>query len=94
MGDDYGLFLHLRAAKDDDFLHHYWTRDPRGLAKWAKSDKPWTALVGHLTDKVGLKRAKIYASAWFKEVFGYAAGSDKNRVVHGKPPRGKKVGPG
>lgn len=28
------------------------------------------------------------------EVFGYAAGSDKNRVAHGHPPRGNVIGPG
>lgn len=95
--DDYTLLLRSlteRERKDEDFLHRYWTKDPRGLRKWAKSARPWTALVAHLTPKVGLAKAKVYASRWFIEVFGYAAGSDKNRVAHGKPPRGKKVGPG
>jgi len=95
--DDYDLLLRQlseRERKDEDFLHRYWTKDPRGLKKWVKSAKPWTTLVGHLTPKVGLAKAKLYASRWFIQVFGYAAGSDKNRVVHGKPPRGKVVGPG
>jgi len=94
---DYDLLLFLRAErerKDEDFLHRYWTKDPRGLNKWVKAAKPWTTLVGHLAPKVGLAAAKKYASRWFIEIFGYAAGSDKNRVAHGKPPRGKKVGPG
>lgn len=80
-------------ARDDQQLHHYWTRG-EGLAKWADSPEPWTTLVAHLTEHVGPERAKVYASRWFIEVFGYAAGSDKNRVAHGHPPRGERVGPG
>jgi len=76
-----------------DELHHYWTKGP-GLAKWAESPTPWTTLVAHLTKYVGPEKAKVYASRWFIEVFGFAAGSDLNRVTHGKPPRGKVVGPG
>jgi ADP-ribosyltransferase exoenzyme/putative peptidoglycan binding protein len=76
-----------------DELHHYWTRG-EGLAKWAESPKPWTTLVAHLTKYVGPEKAKIYASRWFIEVFHFAAGSDLNRVTHGKPPRGHRVGPG
>jgi hypothetical protein len=76
-----------------DELHHYWTVGP-GLAKWAESPKPWTTLVAHLTKYVGPEKAKIYASRWFIEVFHFAAGSDLNRVTHGKPPRGHRVGPG
>jgi hypothetical protein len=55
---------------------------------------PWTALVAQLTKHVGPEKAKVFASRWFIEVFGYAAGSDKNRVAHGHPPRGKNIGPG
>lgn len=92
---DYQLLLRaLGNPHDEDFLHRYWTKDPRGLKKWVKSATPWTTLVAHLTPKVGVEKAKEYASRWFIQVFGYAAGSDKNRVAHGKPPRGKKVGPG
>src|SRR6266496_3610273 len=87
-----------RAAGHDvttghDELHHYWTKG-EGLAKWAKSPKPWPTLVAHLAKHVGLAKAKVYASRWFIEVFGFAAGSDLNRVTHGHPPRGHKVGPG
>lgn len=87
-----------RAAGHDvtpghDELHHYWTRG-EGLAKWASSPKPWTTLVAHLTKYVGPRKAKVFASRWFIEVFHYAAGSDKNRVAHGHPPRGHRVGPG
>lgn len=78
-----------------DELHHYWTKG-EGLGKWAESPEPWTTLVAHLSaiPEVGPAKAKVYASRWFIEVFGYAAGSDKNRVAHGHPPRGHKVGPG
>lgn len=87
-----------RAAGADvtpghDELHHYWTKG-KGLGKWSGSPKPWTTLVALLTPHVGLARAKVFASRWFIEVFGFAAGSDLNRVTHGKPPRGHKVGPG
>lgn len=85
------------AGKDvtpgHDELHHYWTRG-KGLAKWAKSAKPWTTLKRHLEKYVGPERAKRMAAQWFHEVFGFWPGSDLNRVTHGKPPRGKRVGPG
>jgi len=76
-----------------DQLHHYWTRG-EGLAKWAKSPQPWTTLYHHLAKYVDPEQAKHMASAWFHEVFGFWPGADLNRVTHGKPPRGKKVGPG
>lgn len=76
-----------------DELHHYWTRG-EGLAKWADSPTPWTTLVALLTPHVGPEKAKTYASRWFIEVKGYAAGSDRNRVEHGHAPRGNNVGPG
>ena len=100
--DDAALFAAIdeaeRAAGHDvtpghDELHHYWTRG-EGRAKWVASPTPWTTLVAHLTKYVGPVKAKWVASRWFIEVFGYAAGSDKNRVAHGKPPRGHRVGPG
>jgi phage portal protein BeeE len=81
------------GGHDDEQLHHYWTRG-EGLAKWIGSPTPWTTLEHHLEKYVGPERAKEFASRWFIEVFGYAAGSDKNRVAHGKPPRGHLVGPG
>ncbi len=95
LGDDDEV---ARAAGKDvkpghDELHHYWTRG-EGLAKWAGSPKPWTTLVALLTPHVGPAKAKVFASRWFIEVKGYAAGSDRNRVEHGHPPRGERVGPG
>lgn len=99
MTSPYGLFLcrygEERKRAGSEELHRYWTRDPKGLAKWAKSDRPWTTLREHLArfihDPNELDRT---TSEWFKDVFGFSAGSDKNRVLHGKPPRGKVVGPG
>lgn len=76
-----------------DQLHHYWTRG-KGLAKWVKSPHPWTTLKNHLQKYVGPERAKRMAAQWFHEVFGFWPGSDLNRVTHGKPPRGKRVGLG
>lgn len=94
------IVRYARAAGADthpggEQLHLYWTKDPEGLAKWA--DLPegrWTALYNHLKHHMNPEMAKRVASAWFIEVFGYAAGSDINRVVSGKPPRGEKIGPG
>lgn len=88
----------VRAAGHDttlghDELHHYWTKG-EGLARWAESPKPWTTLVGLLTEHVGPEKAKVFASRWFFENFGFHSGSDKNRVAHGRPPRGHRVGPG
>ncbi len=76
-----------------DQLHHYWTRG-EGLAKWAESPTPWTTLKNHLVKYMPAGEATRAASKWFEEVMGFAAGSDKNRVAHGHPPRGHNVGPG
>jgi hypothetical protein len=78
-----------------DELHHYWTVG-KGRERWIHSPTPWTTLVALLSKipEVGPAKAKIFASRWFIETHGYSAGSDKNRVAHGKPPRGDKVGPG
>jgi len=80
-----------------DELHHYWVAGP-GLARWAGSPTPWTTLVKLLVEHVDppkpLEVLKRWASRWFIEVFHFAAGSDLNRVTHGKPPRGHRVGPG
>ena len=76
-------------------LHDYWTKG-EGLAKWADSPKPWTTLF-HLLWPRYIKsedEAKRTATNWFHDVFHFYPGSDLNRVTHGKPPRGHKVGPG
>jgi hypothetical protein len=77
-----------------DQLHHYWTRDPRGLKQWVGSSHPWTTLYHHLLKHMNEAMAKRAASKWFLEVFHFASGSDLNRVTHGRSPRGKVVGPG
>lgn len=75
-------------------LHAYWTKDPRGLAQWADAPDPWTQLFHHLSKFMTPEKAKRTAANWFHDVFGFWPGSDKNRVLHGKPPRGKVIGPG
>lgn len=89
------LITSVQGAKGAEQLHTYWTKG-EGLAKWAKSPKPWTALFHHLFPKYiqNEDKAKRTAAAWFFDVFHFWPGSDKNRVLHGKPPRGSKVGPG
>lgn len=82
------------GAKGAAELHAYWTKDPRGLAKWATTDKPWTNLYHHLLKYLSPERAKRTAAEWFHDVFGFWPGSDLNRVTHGHAPRGKKIGPG
>lgn len=83
-----------RAAGHDvtpghEELHHYWTRG-KGLPKW----HDFTSLYNHLVKYVGPVRAKRMAAQWFHERFGFWPGDDKNRVMHGKAPRGHRVGPG
>ena len=82
------------AVFDRERLHHYWTRDPEGLAKWVGHLHEWTALRDHLIKFVGPERADRMASEWFHEVKGFWPGSDLHRVEHGKPPRGHRIGPG
>lgn len=74
-------------------LKAYWLTG-EGAAKWIPTDKPWTNLYHHLLEYMPPARAKQTAARWFIEVFHFAAGSDKNRVLHGQPPRGQVVGPG
>lgn len=88
-----------RAAGHDvtpghDQLHHYWTADPKGRARWVDSPTPWTTLEHLLEEHVEPEMAKRLAASFFHDVFHYWPGDDKNRVAHGKPPRGKKIGPG
>jgi hypothetical protein len=66
----------LEAVEAGERLHHYWTRG-EGLAKWAKSPHPWTALFRHLRKYVGAERAKRMAAQWHKEVFGIWPGEKR-----------------
>lgn len=74
-------------------LHEYWTKGA-GLAKWAGAPDPWTELYHHLLKFLPPEEAKRTAANWFHDVFGFYPGSDLNRVTHGHPPRGHRVGPG
>lgn len=85
-----------RAAGHDvtpghDRLHHWWVYGP-GRERW----HDWTELYDQLAKipDVGPVKAKTFASRWFHDRFGYWPGDDRNRVRHGKPPRGHRVGPG
>ena len=82
-----------KDAQDTERLKRYWTKG-EGLAKWAESDHPWTSLHRHLMKYMNDEMAKRTATVWFHEVFGFYPGSDANRVAHGKPPKGKVIGPG
>lgn len=77
------------GAKGAARLHAYWTVG-EGRAKW----DTWTELYHHLAKYLTPDRAKRTAAQWFHEVKGYWPGADLNRVVHGKPPRGNRIGPG
>lgn len=82
------------GLRDGKELHAYWTRG-EGVAKWAESPRPWTTLHEHLKKYIpDDDEAKRTAAQWFHDVFGFWPGADKNRVAHGQPPRGKRVGPG
>jgi hypothetical protein len=82
---------------DRERLHHYWTVG-KGLRKWAFSPHPFTSLYHHLLKfphfAAAPELAKRAAAEWFHEHFGFWPGSDLNRVSHGRPPRGHRVGPG
>lgn len=92
-----GILPEIRLAGHDvtpghDQLHHWWVYGP-GRARW----KTWTDLLAQLVEEVKdkpLPTLKTWASRWFIERYGYAAGSDINRVKHGHPPRGHRIGPG
>lgn len=62
--------------RDDDQLKHYWTRG-EGLAKWAASPHPWTALYRELKDHMPDEMAKRVAAEWFHEVKGYWPGRQR-----------------
>lgn len=82
---------------DNNNLKEYWTKNPKGLAKWATKPHPWTTLKNQLlkaAPELGEERAKRIATEWHHEVFGDYPGSDTARVRQGKPPRGKTIGPG
>lgn len=98
--DDVGRAAGHDITPGHDELHHYWTAGP-GRALWEASLTPWRTLYALVTAAVrkngravSPEQIKRWVSRWFIEVKHYAAGSDLNRVEHGKPPRGHRVGPG
>lgn len=64
-----------------DQLKRYWTRDPRGLAKWATKPHPWTSLFNHLVKHLNGNKnfAARLTETYFVEVFGFHSGSRKGR---------------
>ena len=75
--------------RGDEVLKDYWLVG-EGAARWAS----WTDLYEHLKKHMADGKARQIAASWFHERYGTWPGSDENRVAHGKPPRGDKVGPG
>lgn len=71
------------------YLKWYWCFGP-GRSKW----NSWTELHSHLVKFLTPAVADRVTSAWYHAATGLWAGSDANRVKHGKPPRGKVIGPG
>lgn len=63
-----------------DNLKRYWTKDPKGLAKWASKPHPFTALRNHLVKHLGSEeRANRVAAEWFHEVFKMWPGERKGK---------------
>ena len=81
------VFDETRA--DHNNLKEFWLHG-KGAGEWAT----WTELYGHLKKHMVDELAKRTAAEWYHERYGIWPGSDKNRVLHGKPPRGQVVGPG
>lgn len=67
LGDE----LTITAAATKNNIKDYWTKDPRGLAKWVDHPHPWTALYGHLKKHMPDEMAKRVASEWYHEVKGH-----------------------
>ena len=59
----------LHPGDHGNQLKEYWTRGP-GLAKWATSPHPWTALYHHLLKYLPPEVAKRTAAQWFHDTFG------------------------
>lgn len=75
---------------DNGELHHYWTQDPEGLAKWRDLPHPWTALYNHLRKYIKNDHvAKATASAWYRDVFGHMPNQDQHKEKKGGEPVGE-----
>lgn len=64
--------LHPGKGEGGRRLERYWTRGP-GLAKWATSPHPWTALYRHLVKYVPGFAAEL-TETYFRKVFGIKSG--------------------
>ena len=62
---------------DGDNLRNYWTKDPKGLAKWADKPHPFTALRNHLRKHMTEEQANRVAAQWFHLVFKMWPGERK-----------------
>lgn len=72
---------------DGKQLHDYWTKSAEGLAKWASSPHPWTALHSHLVKHMNNPdMAARVTSAWYHDVFGVWPGT-KQKKGKGKSTR-------
>lgn len=58
------------------YLKWYWTKG-EGLAKWAKSPHPYTALKRHLAKYIPASYLDRVVAQWFKDVFGIWPGERK-----------------
>lgn len=77
--DDDGRAVTPAGIKGGARLKAYWTKG-EGLAKWASSPHPWTALYRHLLKYIkNPAKAKRTAAAWFKARFGIWPGERKGR---------------
>ena len=79
---------HAKAAPDTSNGID-WTKGA-GRAKW----NTWRELRAHLIKFMNPAMADRVTSVWYHDATGVWSGSDLNRVRHGKPPRGKRIGPG
>lgn len=70
------LVREARKGGGGEQLKSYWTKGA-GLAKWATSPHPWTALRDHLVKYMSPERADRTASEWFHDVMGFWPGERK-----------------
>lgn len=69
----------LVAAGKKNNIKDYWTKDPRGLAKWVDKPHPWTSLYNHLKKHMPDEMAKRVASEWYHEVKGHWPNEGKKK---------------
>lgn len=67
------------GGKSGKNIKDYWTKDPRGLAKWVDKPHPWTSLYNHLKKHMPDEMAKRVASEWYHEVKGHWPNEGKGK---------------